>query len=82
MGGLVWRRDGRELFYLVGDNATNDVKVMAVDVATTPEFKASAPKELFRIKGPLPGNPQQWKHITPDGQRFIFAVPLPSTATR
>ena len=55
---------------------------MAVDVTMTPEFKASAPRELFRLKGPLPGNPQQWKHITPDGQRFIFAVPMPTTSAR
>ena len=82
IGGLVWRRDGRELFYHVGDNSTNEIKVMAVEVTTTPEFKASAPKELFRLKGPLPGNPNQWKHITPDGQRFIYAVPQTATATR
>ena len=82
IGGLGWRRDGRELFYHVGDNTTNEIKVMAVEVTTTPEFKASAPKELFRLKGPLPGNPNQWKHITPDGQRFIFAVPMPATSTR
>lgn len=82
IGGLVWRRDGRELFYHVGDNASNEIKVMAVDITTAPEFKASAPRELFRLKGPLPGNPNQWKHITPDGQRFIFAVPMPATSTR
>ena len=82
IGGLVWRRDGRELFYHVGDNSTNEIKVMAVEVTTTPEFKASAPKELFRLKGPLPGNPNQWKHITADGQRFVFAVPQPATASR
>ena len=82
IGGLFWRRDGRELIYHVGDNATNEIKVMAVDLTLTPEFKASAARELFRLKGPLPGNPQQWKHITPDGQRFIFAVPMPATATR
>lgn len=82
IGGVAWRRDGRELFYHVGDNTTSEIKVMAVEVTTTPEFKASAPRELFRLKGPLPGNPQQWKHITPDGQRFIFAVPMPATATR
>ena len=82
IGGLGWRRDGRELFYHVADNASNEIKVMAVEVTATPEFKASAPRELFRLKGPLPGNANQWKHITPDGQRFIFAVPMPATSTR
>ena len=76
VGGVVWRNDGRELFYHVNDNAAQEIKVMAVEVTMTPEFKASAPRELFRLKGPLPGNPPQWKHITPDGQRFIFAVPV------
>jgi Tol biopolymer transport system component len=82
IGGLVWRRDGRELFYHVNDNSTQHVKVMAVDITPTPEFKASKPRELFRVQGPLPGNPQQWKHITADGQRFVFAVPLPTNTTR
>ena len=82
IGGLGWRRDGRELFYHVADNASNEIKVMAVDITTAPEFKASVPRELFRLKGPLPGNANQWKHITPDGQRFIFAVPMPATSTR
>lgn len=82
VGGIVWRSDGRELFYHVNDNAAQELRIMAVDVSTTPEFKASAPRELFRVKGPLPGNPPQWKHITPDGQRFVFAVPLPATSTK
>jgi Tol biopolymer transport system component len=79
IGGINWRSDGRELFYHVALNATNEIKVMAVDVTMAPEFKASTPRELFRLKGPLPGNPPQWKHITHDGQRFVFAVPLPTT---
>ncbi|HET9196398.1 MAG TPA: hypothetical protein VFO21_26150 [Vicinamibacterales bacterium] len=82
VGGINWRSDGRELFYHVNDNAAQEIRVMAVEVSTTPEFKASAPRELFRVKGPLPGNPPQWKHITPDGQRFVFAVPVPTTSTR
>lgn len=79
MGGIFWRRDGRELFYLANDSATNQVKVMAVDVTTSPAFKASAPRVLFRVQGPLPGNPPQWKYITPDGQRFVLAMPVAST---
>jgi Tol biopolymer transport system component len=82
IGGINWRSDGRELFYHVNDNAAQEIRIMAVEVSTTPEFKASAPRELFRLKGPLPGNPNQWKHITPDGQRFVFAVPLPATPTK
>jgi Tol biopolymer transport system component len=83
MGGIVWRRDGRELFYLANERATNQVKVMAVDVTISPAFKASTPRVLFRLQGPLPGNPSQWKYITPDGQRFVVAMPItPATTTR
>ena len=76
MGGLNWRQDGRELYFLSPDTATREVKVMAVDVTTTPGFSVGPPRELFRLKGPLPGNPAQWKNVTPDGQRFVFAMPV------
>jgi Tol biopolymer transport system component len=82
IGGIVWRRDGRELFYLTDDKSSSDVHVMAVDITTSPTFQSGTPKELFRVKGPLPGNPGQWKHISPDGQRFVFAVPVPANTTR
>ena len=77
MGGIAWRSDGRELFYLVNDNTTSQVKVMSVEVTVTPTtFKAGTPRELFRLQGPLPGNPSQWKYISPDGQRFVVAMPV------
>ena len=82
MGGVNWREDGKELYFLSADTESREVKVMAVDVATTPGFTAGAPRELFRLPGPLPGNPAQWKNVTPDGQRFIFAMPVQSTPTR
>jgi Tol biopolymer transport system component len=82
VGGIGWRSDGRELFYHVNDNAAQEIRVMAVEVSTTPEFKASAPRELFRVKGPLPvrRNVLPLRRIA--GQRFVFAVPLPATSTR
>lgn len=82
MGGIFWRRDGLELFYLASDRATSEVKVMAVDVTPAPAFKAATPRVLFRLQGPLPGNPQQWKYISPDGQRFVLAMPIASPAAR
>jgi hypothetical protein len=30
----------------------------------------------------MPGNPTQWKNISPDGQRFIFSMPAAATPTR
>ena len=76
IGGIFWRRDGKELYFLTADTAANQVKVMAVDVETGPAFKAGTPRVLFQLPAPLPGNPAQWKHVTPDGQRFVFAVPV------
>ena len=51
------------------------------DVTTTPTFTLGTPRELIRVQGPLPGNPPQWKNVTSDGQRFIFAVPVQTTTT-
>ena len=82
IGGIFWRQDGRELYFLTPDSAANQVKVMAVDVETTPAFKAGTPRVLFQLPAPLPGNPGQWKHVTPDGQRFIFAMPVPAAGTK
>ena len=69
-----WRRDGRELFYLAGDT------LMAVAVNTVPAFSAAGAKPLFRepnvaqlISGL--GNGRRVFEPSPDGQRFLFAVP-------
>ena len=70
-GMVFWRQDGKELFYL-----SRDWEVVAVDITTSPTFKAGEPKVLFKLQGPLPGNPSQWKNVTPDGQRFVFAMPV------
>jgi len=70
-GMVFWRQDGKELIYL-----TRDWEIMSVDVTTTPTFRAGTPKLLFKMDGPLQGNPAQWKNITPDGQRFVFSMPV------
>ena len=73
IGMITWRQDGKELYFM-----TRNWEVMAVEVTTTPTFKAGAPRLLFSLPGPLPGNPMQWKNVSKDGDRFIFA--MPSTA--
>jgi Tol biopolymer transport system component len=70
IGMIAWRQDGKELYFM-----TRDWEVMAVDVETTPTFKAGAPRMLFSLPGPLPGNALQWKNVSSDGQRFLFAMP-------
>ncbi len=75
IGMIAWRQDGKELYFM-----TRNWEVMAVDVETTPTFKAGTPKMLFSLPGPLPGNPMQWKNVSQDGQRFIFAMPVTAPA--
>jgi Tol biopolymer transport system component len=82
MGGIFWRQDGKELYYLSEDRESSEVKVMAVAVASGQAFQAQAPTVLFRLPGPLPGNPGQWKNISQDGQRFVFAMPVTAAAAR
>lgn len=70
----VWRRSGGELFYRSGD------RMMAVSVATSPLFKASAPKQLWersysRGTGAscgMPGVSSSNYDVTADGQRFLM----------
>ena len=50
IGMITWRQDGKELYYM-----TRNWEVMAVDVETTPTFKAGTPRMLFSLPGPLPG---------------------------
>jgi eukaryotic-like serine/threonine-protein kinase len=70
----MWRRDGRELFYLSSDN-----KLMVVDVKTnTPPFQAGIPKPLFQTQ-PIPGLWRNRYVVSPDGQRFLMLVPAGDT---
>lgn len=70
VGMINWRQDGRELYYL-----SREWEVMAVDISATPALEAGTPKVLFKLPGPLVGNPAQWKNASSDGQRFVFAMP-------
>jgi Tol biopolymer transport system component len=85
LGMVQWRRDGRELYYVARDGY-----VMAVDVSTAPSFQAGSPKRLFRLPELFPHNATnltdcscgivggcEQGHISRDGEKFIFAVPVP-----
>ena len=72
---LHWREDGKEVFFRGQDLNSSDLVVMAAEVSTTPSFKASTPKQLFRLPGPLGGN---LGNISRDGQRFVFAINVPA----
>lgn len=74
-GMVTWRQDGKELYFI-----SRDWEVMAVDVTTAPALTVGPPRLLFKMPGPLPGNPLQWKNVSKDGQRFIFSMPTGSGA--
>ena len=71
-GGVdaLWRRDGRELFYLSPDGAA-----MSVEVRAGRTFHAGTPKRLFKV----PNGVLFWD-VSSDGKRFLMAAP-PSTPT-
>jgi hypothetical protein len=74
-----WRRDGRELFYVMG----NDTMVV-VDVETETTFRAGKPKRLFAVLGMRGNFPEEapWLQkydATADGQRFVFVRTVPKS---
>jgi Tol biopolymer transport system component len=69
---MVWRADGRELYFM--DNEP-DLKVMAVDVTTSPSVQAGTPKVLFDVPGDAQGDLGTTRYISRDGQRFVFVLP-------
>jgi dipeptidyl aminopeptidase/acylaminoacyl peptidase len=70
-----WSRDGKELYYV-----TFDWKLMVVEIATSPVFRAGLPNALFQ--GPPPSSFSQegesWD-LTSDGKRFLFLAPVEQT---
>jgi Tol biopolymer transport system component len=72
LGMIFWREDGKEIYYF-----TPDWEVMAVDVTTTPTFRAGAPRLLFKLTGLSLTAPEEWKNVSADGQRFVFTINVP-----
>jgi Tol biopolymer transport system component/DNA-binding winged helix-turn-helix (wHTH) protein len=71
-----WRRDGKELFYLAGDN-----RLMAVDVKTeSSDFQAGVPKPLFELHR-TPARRRNHYVVAANGQRFLAALPLDETTS-
>jgi Tol biopolymer transport system component len=71
IGMPIWRRDGKELYYLGANGA-----VMAVDVTTTPTVTFSAPRVLFRLSEETPVTATM-ANVSRDGERILIAVPPP-----
>jgi len=71
LGGIAWRSDGKQLFFL---SQPPGATMMTVDISGS---EPSAPRTLFQLP-PGVGAPAQLSNISsPDGQRFVFAVTVP-----
>jgi Tol biopolymer transport system component len=74
-GGLmVWRGDGRELYFM---DTEPDLKMMAVDFSTSSGVQTGAPRVLFHVPGDAQGDLGTTRYISRDGQRFVFILPAP-----
>jgi Tol biopolymer transport system component len=60
-----WRGDGKELFYVDGDN------MMATPVSLSPRFSVGIPTKLFEHRGLSRYRGHQYD-VTRDGQRFLL----------
>ena len=69
-----WRRqDGKELIYM-----NRDFELMSMEVTTTPTFSAGTPKLLFKLASPQTAISPDG--ISRDGQRFVFGMPVSTSA--
>jgi eukaryotic-like serine/threonine-protein kinase len=71
-GQIRWRADGKELFYIMGNDT-----LLAVEVNTEGEFSYGQPKRLFSMPGMKGNFPDEAPctaryDVTADGQRFVF----------
>jgi len=73
----IWRKDGRELFYLADDG-----RLMAVPVSVGNTFEAGSPEPLFqtRFPGVLFGGIEHYA-VSADGQRFLMNVAVEEAAS-
>jgi Tol biopolymer transport system component len=72
-GGLLprWRGDGKELFFVGGDN-----RLMSAAIKFEPAFQAAEPAALFRLRsaiGTLPADASGFD-VAHDGQHFVVVV--------
>ena len=75
----MWRRDGKELFYIVPSSGM----LMSAETKTSSQFEASVPKMLFQVLiNPAPdlhtGNHYA---VSADGQRFLVLLPVQEYAS-
>jgi mono/diheme cytochrome c family protein len=74
VGGIFWRRDGKEIYYL---GLAPNQGVMHAEVIDGPTFQTGTPAMLFKLPAGILAPAQLSNVSSPDGQRFVFAVFLP-----
>jgi dipeptidyl aminopeptidase/acylaminoacyl peptidase len=71
-----WRRDGKELFYVSGDQKLTAVAVKTGGTPSAPSFEAGAPQPLFDVyTSEDPFNTYSYQPAA-DGQRFLVLTPV------
>jgi WD40 repeat protein len=78
VGGIFWRRDGKELFYL----SQGPQAIMAVEIVSRSPLRVGAPRVLFKIPTPVVAPAQLSSIGSPDGERFVFAVNVPRATSK
>jgi len=74
-GAPLWRKDGKELFYI-----TLDGKFMSVDVKCGTRLVTGVPKFLFKVPFPVDVSTIVFC-VAENGNKFIFAEPVESQET-
>jgi serine/threonine protein kinase len=67
----MWRRDGKELFYLAPDR-----NLMSAEVKTGVSFEAGAPRSLFKPRLRERSGLGRQFDVSADGQRFLINMPV------
>ena len=78
-GGVrpLWRRDGKEIYYLALDG-----KLMAVDITIGTEVQPGTPRPLFDTKMTVFADWSRQYDVTPDGKRFLILKPVGEEAPK
>jgi len=73
VGGIFWRHDGKELFYL----SQGPQAIMAVEIVSRSPLRLGTPRALFKVPAPIAAPAQLSSIASPDGDRFVFVVNAP-----
>ena len=72
VGGIFWRRDGKELLYLAQPGQV----ITAVELDPSGIVRPGSRTPLFKLPTPILAVAQLSSVASPDGQRFAFAVTI------